>query len=82
MIEKILSNYTIALLKEAGIKGYYTIIRAGRNARPIQPNFPSNQFNHVIVSVPNGKDTLWLECTSQTNPFGYQGTFTEDRWAL
>jgi len=77
-----LSNYTVALLQAAGIKGYYTIIRGGRNERAINPEFPSNQFNHIVVSVPNGKDTLWLECTSQTNPFGYQGKFTEDRWAL
>ncbi len=79
---KALSNYTVALLKEAGIKGYYTIIHAGEQATSIENNFPSNQFNHIVVSIPNGKDTLWLECTSQTNPFGYQGKFTEDRWAL
>src|SRR5258708_6679438 len=70
------------MLKEAGIKGYYTIIQAGRQSSNIITDFPSHQFNHVVVSVPNGRDTLWLECTSQTNPFGYQGTFTEDRKAL
>jgi len=79
---KALSNYTVALLNEAGIKAHYTIIRAGRGESSIKSDFPSNQFNHVVVSVPNGKDTLWLECTSQTNPFGYQGTFTEDRLAF
>ena len=79
---KALSNYTVALLKEAGVKGYYSIIRAGRNEQSIQSDFPSNQFNHVVVSVPNGKDTLWLECTSQIESCGYQGSFTEDRWAL
>ncbi len=79
---KALSNYTVAMLKELGIKSFYTVINAGRGEPDIRTDFPSHQFNHVIVSVPNGKDTLWLECTSQTNPFGYQGSFTEDRWAL
>lgn len=79
---KALSNYTVAMLKEVGIKSFYTIINAGDDEAEVNTDFPSHQFNHVIVSVPNGKDTLWLECTSQTNPFGYQGTFTEDRWAL
>ncbi|MBS1506882.1 MAG: DUF3857 domain-containing transglutaminase family protein [Bacteroidetes bacterium] len=79
---KALSNYAVAMLKEAGIKGYYTVIEAGERAPAVKKDFPSHQFNHVVVSIPNGKDTLWLECTSQTNPFGYQGTFTEDRWAL
>ncbi len=79
---KALSNYTVALLKEIGVKSYYTIINAGSDAAEVKKDFPSHQFNHVIVSVPNGKDTLWLECTSQTNPFGYQGKFTSDRWAL
>ncbi len=78
---KALSNYTIALLKSIGIKGYYTTIQAGDNEREMVTDFTSHQGNHAIVGVPNGKDTLWLECTSQTNPFGYQGRFTGDRWA-
>jgi transglutaminase-like putative cysteine protease len=79
---KALSNYMVALLKEVGIKGYYTEIYAGEADRPIPSDFTIPRFNHVIVSVPNGKDTLWMECTSQTKPFGYMGNFTGDRWAL
>jgi hypothetical protein len=77
-----LSNYTYALLKEAGIKANYTLIRAGSNARNIEPDFPKNQFNHVILMVPLRKDTVWLECTSQRMPCGYLGNFTDDRYAL
>ncbi|MBY0434806.1 MAG: DUF3857 domain-containing transglutaminase family protein [Cyclobacteriaceae bacterium] len=79
---KALSNYMVALLKEAGVKAFYTLIRAGADASEIESDFPSTQFNHAIAFVPTEKDTLWLECTSQTNPFGYLGTFTYDRNAL
>lgn len=79
---KALSNYMVALLAEAGVKGYYTIIMGGDDATPVDPTFPSDQFNHIIVAVPNKKDTLWLECTSQTNPFGYLGDFTGNRYGL
>jgi Domain of Unknown Function with PDB structure (DUF3857)/Transglutaminase-like superfamily len=79
---KALSNYMVSMLKEVGIKGYYTEVFAGEENRPIPSEFTIPRFNHVIVSVPNVKDTLWLECTNQTNPFGYQGSFTGDRWAL
>ena len=79
---KALSNYMISLLAEAGVKGYYAIIMAGKDAPEVDKDFSSSQFNHVIVAVPNQQDTIWLECTSQTNPFGYLGTFTSDRYSL
>jgi Domain of Unknown Function with PDB structure (DUF3857)/Transglutaminase-like superfamily len=78
---KALSNYTVALLKSVGVKGYYTTIQSGEDEPEMVLDFTSHQGNHAIVGIPNGKDTLWLECTSQTNPFGYQGKFTGDRWA-
>jgi len=80
---KALSNYMVAMLKEIGIKGYYTTINSGReNDVNVVVDFPSHQSDHVIVAVPLKGDTIWLECTSQTNPFGYQGSFTSDRKAL
>jgi hypothetical protein len=79
---KALSNYMVAMLDEAGIKSNYTLISAGEDFSPLRSTFPSSQFNHVVVHVPNGADTLWLECTSQTNPFAYMGSFTGGRKAL
>jgi hypothetical protein len=76
-----LANYMYALLKEAGIRSHYTLVRAGTD-RYIIPSFVSNQFNHVILCVPMEADTVWLECTSQTVPFNYLGTFTCDRDVL
>lgn len=79
---KALSNYTYALLKEIGIKAHYTLVHAGRRTDDILTDFPSNQFNHVILCVPQQKDTIWLECTSQQQPFNFLGSFTDDRHAL
>jgi transglutaminase-like putative cysteine protease len=79
---KALSNYMVSLLGEVGITGYYTKIKAGSEEDEIDKDFPSAQSNHVIVAVPNGKDTLWLECTNQTNPFNWMGSFTGDRYAM
>jgi len=79
---KALTNYTYALLKTVGVESYYVIIKAGSSASEIKKELPSNQFNHAILCVPNGKDTIWLECTSQRAPTGYMGTFTEGREAL
>ncbi len=79
---KALTNYTRALLQSVGIRSVYTIVRAGSSASRIIPDFPAQQFNHVILAVPVRKDTLWLECTNQDIPFGYLGDATDDRWAL
>jgi len=79
---KALSNYMIALLKEAGITGKYVEIESGDDPSPMIEDFPSSQFDHVIACVPMEKDTIWLECTSQTNAAGYMGSFTGGRKAV
>lgn len=79
---KALSNYLVSLLKEAGITAYPFLIRSGRARFPFINEFPSNQFNHAMVCVPLPNDTLWLECTSQTIPFGHISAQTENRGAL
>jgi hypothetical protein len=79
---KALSNYTKALLKVAGIQSYVASIYADDDDNGFRADFPSNQFNHVILCVPMARDTIWLECTSQTTPFGYLGSSTYNRYAL
>lgn len=72
----------IALLREAGITGKYVEIYGGKNPPPFIEDFTFSQSNHVISCVPLEKDTVWLECTSQTASPGYMGGFTGNRKAL
>lgn len=79
---KALSNYMVSMLKEAGVKAYAAVIYGGETAPFIYDDFPRHYFNHVVACVPNGKDSLWLECTDQDKSAGYAGTFTGNRKAL
>ncbi|MDR0231917.1 MAG: DUF3857 domain-containing transglutaminase family protein [Dysgonamonadaceae bacterium] len=70
---KALSNYMKSILEVVEIPSYYTIISTKR--KRFFPDFPSiEQANHIILTVPIENDTVYLECTSQTAPFGYIGS--------
>lgn len=79
---KALVNYMKAILATAGITSYPVLINSGKYRYPMISEFPSNQFNHVILCVPSKDDTIWLECTSQSAPPGYLGSGNENRSAL
>ena len=68
-----------AALKAVGIKSYIALINAKYNSEPVDPSFPENGFDHVILCIPQPKDSIWLECTSNTTDFGVLGSFTENR---
>lgn len=79
---KALTNYMLTLLQTAKIEAYPALVRSGDDVPDVIAEFSSNQFNHVILLVPLAKDTLWLECTSQTSPLGHLGAANEDRNVL
>ena len=79
---KALSNYMYSLLKEAGIRSVYTVTGRGYDTDYFFMDLPSSQFNHAVLFVPLGKDTTWLECTSQTLVPGYVGADNSNRYAL
>lgn len=79
---KALSNYTISLLRHAGIEAYAAIIGVGRQ-QILNTEFASlGQANHVMVCAPLANDTIWLECTSTTLPCGILHDNSLNRLAL
>ena len=76
---KALSNYTKALLNAVDVPSYYTELYGDKDKMDVRSDFFSIQGNHVILTIPNGDNYVFLECTSQDDPFGYQANFTDDR---
>ncbi len=66
---KALSNYLKSSLDAVGIRSNLIIIYRDYEPRIVDEKFPMNDFNHVILCIPQGKDSIWLECTSTTLPF-------------
>ena len=77
---KALTNYLGALLAVAGVPSFPALI--GNGQPDLDPDFPRNGFNHVILFVPLADGDVWLEATSQTMPFGTLGAGSEGRWTL
>ncbi|MFR9165187.1 MAG: DUF3857 domain-containing protein [Dysgonomonas sp.] len=67
-----LTNLMKAMLKSINIQSNYCEIYSGDRNQRLYSDFANvNQTNHAILLVPMEKDSIWLECTSQTLPFGY-----------
>lgn len=76
-----LSNYMKSMLAEVGIKSDLVVI--GNGMPSLNRKFASmNQANHMILCVPLGKDTTWLECTSNYKPAGFIGNDNSGRTVL
>ena len=79
---KALSNYTKALLDAVNVQSHYALVYGDGDIVNIEKEFSSQQGNHAILGVKNKEDYIWLECTSQSSPFGYTANFTDDRDVL
>ncbi len=76
---KALSNYLKSALDAVGIKSNLIIIYRDYQYKNVDEKFPMNDFNHVLLCIPQPKDTVWLECTSTTLPFSYLDETTLNR---
>ena len=79
---KALTNYTKALLNVVGVPSYNTLLYRNPTKTNIESDFVAMQGDHMILCIPQNGTNIFLECTSQDSPFGYQGTFTDDRDVL
>jgi hypothetical protein len=79
---KALTVFMKSLLNFAGIPSYYTKINGAINPTTVRTEIPGPQFNHIVLCIPLGRDTVWLENTANYLPYNYLGTFTQNRPAL
>lgn len=79
---KALSWLMETMLKHEGIECHRVLVYSGNDGTPEYEKKPDPQFNHVLLCVPNGQDTIWLECTSKNYPAGYLSVQTGNRKGL
>ncbi len=79
---KALSNYLKSALDAVDVKSNLVIIQGSTMPRNVYEDFSAHYFNHAILNIPQQNDTIWLECTSTTLPFGELGDWTENRKAM
>ncbi|WP_299525629.1 DUF3857 domain-containing protein [Winogradskyella sp.] len=77
-----LSNYTKALLEVVDVPSYYTVVYGSDDIKSLDSSFSVTEGNHVILCIPTEDENIFLECTSQSNPFGFTAGFTDDRAVL
>lgn len=79
-----LSFYMMNLLNAYDINSNYVLVHADSDSKTSlnEKKFGHAQLNHVIVNVPLDTDTIWLDCTSDYEPFNMLGTFTDGRKVL
>lgn len=78
---KALTNYFKTMLEYAQIPSYYAKVKAGEQIEDVNRDFPSQQFNHIILYIPLAGEEIWLDCTAD-DAFNYLGTFTQGRDAF
>jgi transglutaminase-like putative cysteine protease len=59
----------IAMLRSIGLTGYPVLILT-RDEGDVDRDYPSDNFNHVIVAVPQPDGYLFMDPTSTTTPYG------------
>ena len=79
-----LTNLTMSMLRHLNIEAYYAIITMSERPKVMDKQFSRMEGNHVILYLPDldGKNDYWLECTSQSLPFGYVHDKISDRNAF
>jgi hypothetical protein len=77
---KALSNFMMALLREAGVESHPVVTWLGEDPPELDEDFAFSPFNHVILYVP--ALDWWMDCTSKTRPYQYAGSQNTNRKSL
>jgi len=78
---KDLATLLTGILKVYKIPAYPAILLV-RNYGVVEADFPMNRFNHMIVYVPLESETLWVDCTTNSNMLENIPDFDEGASAL